>query len=636
MLPAGYRNPLAFSIRMTFLRPRLLPFLACGLFGHAALAQDSTGGSGASSSSGSTSPSGSTGGASSSFGTPSAGSGADSYGPKPPSSTTTPTSPSFRTGESPAPGTGSDQTGTGTGAASSFGTDQAGTGVSHTPPASFSVPGLYGRGAQEFVVGEGRLARPRFRYHGNLSTGYDDNVFQTPTHPQSQPEQKVQVLIKQGTASSNALVNVPSGDPLVPDSQEVVEIPGEKPKFQTIRVPGIPPPERIGSFVTRASAGWDIQLASRRDLFTFDFDAGTSYYWDRPGKKSEYNGTLSLIYLRKLTGRAQFTATVNASYQSQPDFAIPNQPTVNNRGSYLTADLKADLSYRLTPRFSSVTSIAYNSLYSVEKTQQNSDYGETTFGTELRYLFSPRLTLLGEVRYESSMHQQDAAQDTTTYFVLFGGELTLTRRFTSSLRVGESVQSYTESGKQQSSPHVEATLDYRLARGTTVQWNGRYGYEESGSANVQTIVTRSGLALTQIFSPRLQASLSLNLVHTQNSTTTQVVETQPAAVVETPAIAEPAPVVAPVDPAAPVDETTPAPAPTPAPTPKPKKAVVPKTKTVVVETTQDTVDATLGLHYTMSRHWSFNLSYTYTMVIGPEDFNDYYRQQIFLGAEFQF
>ena len=81
---------------------------------------------------------------------------------------------------------------------------------------------------------------------------------------------------------------------------------------------------------------------------------------------------------------------------------------------------------------------------------------------------------------------------------------------------------------------------------------------------------------------------------------------------------------------------TPAPAPTPTPTPKPAKPVVPKTKTVVLETVQDTVDATIGLHYTASRRWGFNLSYTYTMVIGPEDFNDYYRQQLFLGAEFQF
>jgi hypothetical protein len=64
--------------------------------------------------------------------------------------------------------------------------------------------------------------------------------------------------------------------------------------------------------------------------------------------------------------------------------------------------------------------------------------------------------------------------------------------------------------------------------------------------------------------------------------------------------------------------------------------VVPKTRTVEVETTQDTIDATVGLQYTLSRRWSFNLNYTYTMAIGPVETSDYYRQQIFLGAQMQF
>lgn len=524
-----------------------------------------------------------------------------------------PGQPVFRTGEGAAPG-----------AASTFGTEQqGGAGASRTPPTSFSIPGAYGRSGRTFVVGEGRLARPKFRYHGNVSMGYDDNVFQTPTHGQSQRPQKIDVLETPGTPEQTVFVEVPSGDPLVPASIEQVTIPATEPKFRTVRIPGVQAPERVGSLVTRSTVGFDIQIANRRNLFTFDFDGGGSYYWNRPGKKIEYNGSLAMIYLRKLSGRAQFTFTIDGQYQTQPDYSQVSAPTRNNRGSYITAHAKADLSYRLTPRFSTVTSVGYNTLRSMESQQQAGDYNETTFGTELRYLFSPRLTLLGELRYSSSMHDQDSAQDTNSYYLLIGGELTLSRRFTASLRVGENLQMYTDSGRRSSSPYLETTLSYRLARGTSIEWNARYGFEESGSANSESLVARTGLSLTHIFSPRLQGSLSMNLIHNETTSEAEVL-------VETP-VSDPA------DPSAQAS-TTPDSTSTNEDNSKSKASskAKAKTKKVSTESVTDTVDATVGLRYTFSRHWAFNLNYTYTLSLGPIDTADFYRQQIFLGAEFTF
>lgn len=600
---------------MNFSWQRLLILAILGLYGPGVVAQESgAGGGGTGGGSSGSSSSGGTGGsgASSSFGSPSSGNSANPFSANPylpstpsaPSSPSTPSSaaPSFRTGEGTPPSGEPTAPGSAPGAASSFGSEQTGPNLTRTPPASFTIPGLYGQGSRQFIVGEGRLARPKFRFNGRISQGYDDNVFQTPTHGLSQRSQKQQVLVSPGSAGGPVEVEVPSGDPLVPATTQIVNIPAQKPVFRTVRIPGVAAPERVGSWVTRTSLGGDVQFATRRDLFTFDIDAGNSYYWDRPGDKSEYNGSLSLIYLRKLSGRAQFTMQLEASYQSQPNFAQINTPTSNNRGSYLTTNAKADLSYRLTPRFSSVTSVGYNSLFTQEQAQRSADFTETTVSTELRYLFSPRLTLLGEVRYSTSVHDETPLLDTTSYSLLLGGELTLTRRFKATMRLGEAFQTYTEGGDTGSSPYVETSLDYRLARGTTIQWNSRYGYEESGLVNNELIVARSGVALTQIFSPRLQASLSLNYVHTQNTAETQVVVT--------PAVA-----------ADPLTNTVGSPA---------------VTKSVSVETNTDAVDSTLGVQYILSRHWIFNLNYTYTTSIGPVETSDYYRQQIFLGAQFVF
>jgi len=462
-------------------------------------------------------------------------------------------------------------------------------------PATFSVPGFYGRGTQSFTVGEGRLARPRFRFSGNISLGYDDNVFQTPTHGGSIPTQKVQVQETAGSPAGSVQVLVPSGDPNVPDSVQTVQIPAVAPKFRTVTIPGVPEAQRIASWITKTDAKWDVQFANRRTLFTFDVGAGVDYYWNRPGKKQEYTGNLSLIYLRKLTGRAQFTAEVDASYQSQPDYSQPNTPTSSNVGSYLSGNVKADLSYRLTPRISTVTSVSYNTILYQEKTQSADNYGTTTFGTELRYLFSPRFTLGGELRYSSDAHGNSAVLDTTSFYALIGGELTLSRRFFASLRVGEVVQEFSDSGDSASSPYLEAALNYRITQQTILSFNGRYGYEEAGAANTRNMVARGGLQLTQIFTPRFQGVLSLNLLRSTSTSTAEVSD---------------------VGAATSTNST--------------------KTHSVTTDSVQDTIDTSLGLYYTLDRHWSLNLTYSYTMVLGPVSTADYYRQRVFLGAAYQF
>ena len=130
------------------------------------------------------------------------------------------------------------------------------------------------------------------------------------------------------------------------------------------------------------------------------------------------------------------------------------------------------------------------------------------------------------------------------------------------------------------------------------------GFEEAGAPNTRTLVGRSGLQLTQIFTPRFQGVLSVNLLHSTATATSEI----PNTVTTTNA-----------------DGTT---------TTTPTGST--RTHSVTTESVQDTVDASLGFYYTLDRHWSLNLTYSYTMVMGPESTFDYYRQRIFLGAAYQF
>jgi hypothetical protein len=526
---------------------------------------------------------------------------------------------------------GQDNTDAG-GSASAFGnTEKPGGRQLQQAPASFTMPGFYGRGPQTYTVGEGRLARPHFRFSGTVALGYDDNVLSTPTHGLSVPTQKVDVLESPGSPAHSEFVLIPSGNPAVPASVQSVEFPAVAPKFRTVTIPGVPAAERIASWVTRTNGKWDVQFASRRSLFTFDLGGGVDYYWNRPGTKADYTGNVSMVYLRRLSGRAQFTIALDSSYQSQPDFSQPNVPTSNNVGSYLTTNLKADLSYRLTPRFSSVTSVNYNSVAYQEQQQQNADFATTTFGTELRYLFSPRLTLLGELRYSSDVHQNDAQLDTSTYYVLAGGELTLSRRFNASLRLGEAVEKFKTGGATNSAPYAEATLNYRLGPATSLGWNARYGYEEAGAPNTRNIVARSGLQLTQVFSPRFQGVLGVNVLRSTVTTTSTVSDVVTSADSSSSGSTSSAAGGSTAATSGSTSTTTAASTAT-----TPSKTTTPSTHEVTLETVQDTIDASLGFYYTLDRHWSFNLTYSYTMAIGPVNTADYNRQRVFLGATYQF
>ena len=452
--------------------------------------------------------------------------------------------------------------------------------------------------------------------------GYDDNVFQTPTHSLVQPDQKFPVLRSFGSPATTVVVTIPSGDPLVPDSVKTVEIPAVPPKFGSRTISALAAAKRTGSFVTRGGAKFEAQFASRRTLFTFDLDVGEDYYWNRPGKKTDPNDKLALIYLRRLSGRAQFTIAVDASYQTQPNFSQPNTPTNNTGGSYLTSNAKADLSYRWTPRVSSVTSVSYNSLYSQETARQNSDYNETTFGTELRYLFSPQLTLIGEARYSSIVHPNSPSLDTGSYILLLGGEVTLSRRFNASIRLGESLRTFDETGDQRSAPYGEGTLSYRVGPRTTVALTTHYGFEESQNVNSELLTLRTGLSLSHVFTARLQGSVELNFVRssttstfTTTSDTNTANGTSPSSTAANTSVSDGSSSAAGTS----ASNSTP-----------------PKTETVSTDQVSDTIDATLALRYALSRHWGFNLTYSYTALLGPEKSSDYYRQRVFLGAEYHF
>ncbi len=530
-------------------------------------------------------------GASSSFG-----SGATSPFAVPGSSTfgsfgTTPTtgSSSFSAPATPAGAGifGTNPTGTAPPATGTPGASAFGSGGALAPaeaPASFTLPGAYGQAAQSFTAGQGVLARPRFRYSASEQIGFDDNILQTPTAGFEIPEQSVEVLVSPEIPEQTVLVPVPR------TGKTPIQVGGRPTqRFRTVTIPGqravtenivvqerIPEAERIGSFVARTSATWQVQFASRRTVFTFDVRGNADYYFSRPQDSTDLNGSISLTYGYRITPRMQFSASANLAYLSQPDIRRINTPT-RNVGDFFNGTGKFDLSYRWTRRFTTVSSISLNTLRYTEPLQQTGNFYDTTFGTEARYLWSPRLTVLGEVRYGLTRYPTNMLLDSNTAFLLAGAEFIYSSRLSGTVRLGESVRSYAAGGDQASTPYAEMSVAWRYNPAGFLSGNLRYGFEESQSAQTQVQVLRVGVSAVQAFSSRLRGNLGLTFVHRTST-----------------------------------DDAS------------------------DFSTTEDTFDVGLGFEYTISRRWSLNASYSFTDVLSSSPFSDYYRNRTFFGAEYSF
>ncbi len=511
-------------------------------------------------------------GESSTFGTP-----RDGRNPKLEPGATEP-KPADATGESSAfsPGTGATTT--------------------KTPPPTYTLPGFFGGPSTTFTGGQGRLARPRFRFQVTASQGYDDNVLQAPDDPQRFPDQRVQV--DPGTPDTVTFVPVTTTTfeqafaaggliytrPVTTTTIQRVVIRGRNPVFQTIRAPD--PQERAGSLVSRAGVEMDFQKFTRRSLFTLDLNGQVDHFWKRPGTdgKDDYSGTFALNYLYNITPRLNASLAANVAYISQPDLSRINTPDRLGAGDLINGLARLNVAYRLTPRLSATLSVGQNAIIYTQKTANsttgvasNGDNFQTTFSAEARYLWKPRYTLLAEFRHVLINYPDAPTLDSSTDLLLLGVEARLSSRFSASLRLGQSVRVFDETGDSSTAPYGEATVSYRIGPTSSVQWNSRFGFEEPPDAFSKVLTYRTTLSYFKSFTPKLTLSAGITGLFSTTSS-----------------------------------------------------------ERSAEDLTQQTVDASVGLQYRLNRQLTLNANFSFTQAVSSTGDRDYDRSRIFVGAEYEF
>jgi hypothetical protein len=384
-------------------------------------------------------------------------------------------------------------------------------GTAAQPPVTFTLQGGYGSpGSQSFTLGQGRLAKPPITFTVSVSEGYDSNIFNADSTIKPTP------------------TPIPGATP--PLESRIVGFRIAPPTIQPIyvyfRAKGLatPTPAKslgvIGSPVTLATVGIQIQHGSPRTVFTLDLSIGEQLYADEPGNGTDYTGNFDLAMVHRISPRATLSLGATAVYQNTPNFTLINAPTNNNNGgNYLNGDIRGEFSYAWGSRFSTVTSAQVN--FNILQANASSNLYQFTYGNQFRYTVSARNTVSAEIRDQQTVYPTDATANNSALFYLLGLDTIISERLSNTLSGGFETVSFPGGGSQ-TVPYIESATTLGLPHEAAVSWTNEYGSQASGSADVNSISYRTSLTLSQPLSTKLAASLSIAynyVVSTDNNNT---------------------------------------------------------------------------------------------------------------------
>jgi putative beta-barrel porin BBP2 len=238
-----------------------------------------------------------------------------------------------------------------------------------------------------------------------------------------------------------------------------------------------------------------------------------SQYFDVSGQ-DEKSGNLTLGFTHNFSTRLSFYASIYATYQNEPNFQSNVGPQ-NVRANYFDTSDILSVTYRWLPRFTLVTSYRFERLKYDEASIGNAQNRvDSALREQLAFSLTRRTNLLGEYRFET-INYDTAPTDSTTHFILGGVDHNLTEHLIVHVRAGESFRSLENEGNT-ASPYFEGTLLY-VSSNHSLNWTTSYGFESPTAGGVTTTKTwRSGLNLTYSLTSRLSSVAGVYYHHDEN------------------------------------------------------------------------------------------------------------------------
>jgi hypothetical protein len=343
----------------------------------------------------------------------------------------------------------------------------------------------------------------------------------------------------------------------------------------------------IGSNATTNSSGQSSFLA--RENVVLSYDRGRERTQIRligVGRFTQYfdvgtddkDGTVTLSLTHNYSTRLSFYTSIYAAYQTEPDFQSDVGPENVRSDHFDTRDIFS-VTYQWLPRFATITSYTFHGVkYAESSIGSFSDRVDHTLGETFEFSLTRRTNLIGDYRFQI-VDYDTAPNNSVTHSVVAGITHNLTEHLTLRALGGESFRSQ-ENGGDSMNPNVQTSVAYTRSN-YSLSWTTRYGFEEANVQNASSRITiRTGLLLHYQLTSRIGATAKVFYHHDENENVTSSGTSGAGS--------------------------------------------------------QDSLDMSLGLYYTINRHFGMHVTYQNTAQSSVGSNSGYSRNRYFAGLTYTY
>jgi hypothetical protein len=261
--------------------------------------------------------------------------------------------------------------------------------------------------------------------------------------------------------------------------------------------------------------------------------------YNRPGEKTEFrllaigrftqffdvntedkDLSVTAAFTHNFSTRLSFRADIYGAYETEPNFQSNIGPTNVRAPHFDTNDIFL-LTYHWLPELSTVTSYTFQRIKYESSSASTSAIGvaqdrfQNTLAERLQYSLTSRTSVTGEYRYEVINYDTASSRDATIHFALAGLEHHLTERWLINVLGGPSFRSFKTDGST-INPYAEFKVVYEGGN-HTLNWTTSYGVEQpSQTVSAGATTLRSGLNLTYNLTSRIKLRAGAFYHHEEN------------------------------------------------------------------------------------------------------------------------
>jgi hypothetical protein len=289
----------------------------------------------------------------------------------------------------------------------------------------------------------------------------------------------------------------------------------------------------LGSNTTTGSSGQSSFFARENIVLSYDrpkernelrlIAVGRfSQFFDVGTDDKDVNVTFSLAH--NFSTRLSFYASVYAAYQTEPNFQSNVGPE-NVRAPHFDTNDIFSVTYHWLPRVSTVTSYTFERIKYEQSTTAPTttavgiaqDRFQNTLAESLQFSLTGRTTLIGEYRY-LIVDYDTAPRDSTTHFALAGLDHHLTEYLKINVLGGPSFRFFKDDGST-INPYAQVKLGYHGSN-HSLSWVTSYGVEQPSQTLAAGATTlRTGLNATYRLTSRINSRAAVYYNHSDNQGT---------------------------------------------------------------------------------------------------------------------